>query len=317
MGICVNMIVKNESANLPRLFKSLENIVDFYVICDTGSTDDTIEKIKELGKQYNIEGVVFSEDWKNFAYNRNVALNKAFQLYNEGVFKFNWILIIDADESLEGFSRDFLKSMDPNLTYKGYLKYKDYLTSQILFVSTLQQKWYWEGEIHNYLINNENYPITFNDQIIRNALHFKGSKSHQFNNTEQKSAYDVRILKKELNNSQISISNMHRFFQLANELFESKQLNEALLIYQNLVDNSDNREEIKFHSLLQIAHIYFEFLEDLNIAEEFYNKAMFLMPDRKEPYYYLVKLYQKKKDESIILDLLKKGLEIPLSNINK
>ena len=47
MGICVNMIVKNESANLPRLFKSLENVVDFYVIYDTGSTDNTIEKMIE------------------------------------------------------------------------------------------------------------------------------------------------------------------------------------------------------------------------------------------------------------------------------
>ena len=84
MGICVNMIVKNESANLPRLFKSLENVVDFYVIYDTGSTDNTIEKIKELGELHNIKGIVFSEPWVNFAYNRNIALKKASKLYPFG-----------------------------------------------------------------------------------------------------------------------------------------------------------------------------------------------------------------------------------------
>ena len=50
--ICLNMIVKNESAILRRLLESVLPLIDSYCICDTGSTDDTIE-IKEKVIQNN------------------------------------------------------------------------------------------------------------------------------------------------------------------------------------------------------------------------------------------------------------------------
>ena len=45
-SICLNSIVKNESAVILRMLQSVESIVDTYCICDTGSTDNTIELIK-------------------------------------------------------------------------------------------------------------------------------------------------------------------------------------------------------------------------------------------------------------------------------
>ena len=44
--ICLNMIVKNEVKVLPRLIRSVKDYIDYYVIVDTGSTDDTIELIR-------------------------------------------------------------------------------------------------------------------------------------------------------------------------------------------------------------------------------------------------------------------------------
>ena len=43
VSICLNMIVKNESAIIRRLFDSVLPIIDTYCICDTGSTDNTKE----------------------------------------------------------------------------------------------------------------------------------------------------------------------------------------------------------------------------------------------------------------------------------
>ena len=45
-GICLNMILKNESKNIPRLFDNLKNFINYFIICDTGSTDNTVEVIK-------------------------------------------------------------------------------------------------------------------------------------------------------------------------------------------------------------------------------------------------------------------------------
>ena len=52
--ICLNMIVKNEEKIICRLLKSVLPLIDTYCICDTGSTDNTIEVIHEFCKQNGI-----------------------------------------------------------------------------------------------------------------------------------------------------------------------------------------------------------------------------------------------------------------------
>jgi len=45
--ICLNMIVKSESAVIERCLASVRNHIDAWVIVDTGSTDDTKDKIRK------------------------------------------------------------------------------------------------------------------------------------------------------------------------------------------------------------------------------------------------------------------------------
>jgi glycosyltransferase involved in cell wall biosynthesis len=52
--LCLNMIVKNESKIIRRLMESVSPIIDCYCICDTGSTDDTIEIINTFFSEKNI-----------------------------------------------------------------------------------------------------------------------------------------------------------------------------------------------------------------------------------------------------------------------
>ena len=46
--LCLNMIVKNERANLERCLEAVVNHIDCWVIGDTGSTDGTQDFIKIL-----------------------------------------------------------------------------------------------------------------------------------------------------------------------------------------------------------------------------------------------------------------------------
>ena len=48
MKICVYAITKNESKFVKRWVESMKEADDIYVL-DTGSTDDTVDKLKELG----------------------------------------------------------------------------------------------------------------------------------------------------------------------------------------------------------------------------------------------------------------------------
>ena len=93
-SICLNMIVKNESKIITRLFDSVISIIDTYCICDTGSTDNTITIIKNYFDEKNIKGKIIEEDFVNFQHNRNIALNAA-----KGMS--DYILLMDADMFLE------------------------------------------------------------------------------------------------------------------------------------------------------------------------------------------------------------------------
>lgn len=96
MKLCLNSIVKNESARIERMLDSVISHIDCAVIVDTGSTDDTVAKIKAYfeaaGKPYEIGHAEF-KDW---AQARNAALAAAHQ----SDLEFDMLLLVDADMEL-------------------------------------------------------------------------------------------------------------------------------------------------------------------------------------------------------------------------
>jgi len=67
-SICLNMIVKDESHIIEETLKNiLENIeLDYWVISDTGSTDNTQDIIQKFFKNKNIPGELHQDEWKDF-----------------------------------------------------------------------------------------------------------------------------------------------------------------------------------------------------------------------------------------------------------
>ncbi len=144
--ICLTMIVKNETAVLPRLFNSLKNIISYYVIVDTGSTDGTPAFIKQWMGNVGIKGEVHSHDWVNFGYNRNQALQYAYQ--SEAA---DWALFIDADEELAFTDPLFYQRLIPGVSYSLEKRHHQlrYLLPNLVDIS--QTRWEWQGVVHEYL----------------------------------------------------------------------------------------------------------------------------------------------------------------------
>ncbi|MFI5334997.1 MAG: hypothetical protein ACHQT8_07570, partial [Chlamydiales bacterium] len=73
--ICLNMIVKDESAVIEKCLSTVKPLIDYWVIVDTGSKDGTQDLIRNFLK--DIPGELHERPWVNFEYNRNEALDLA------------------------------------------------------------------------------------------------------------------------------------------------------------------------------------------------------------------------------------------------
>jgi glycosyltransferase involved in cell wall biosynthesis len=97
MKVSLCMIVKNEETTLPKCLGSVNNFVDEIVVLDTGSTDKTPQVAQQFGAK------VHYFTWNNnFSSARNEALK-----YVSG----DWILVLDADETLTDEIIPLLKSV--------------------------------------------------------------------------------------------------------------------------------------------------------------------------------------------------------------
>lgn len=138
--ICVSMIVKNETAVLKRCLDSLKPYVDWFVICDTGSTDGT----QGIVQSYS-NATLYGYPWVNFGFNRQQALERAREVGCE------YILFMDADDTLCSFSS--APPAWPDLTLPGYklpIYYGDTRYSRCCLVRA-DAPWQWEGVVHEYL----------------------------------------------------------------------------------------------------------------------------------------------------------------------
>ena len=82
--ICLNMIVKDESHIIEETLNNITSYIDldYWVISDTGSTDNTKEIIKLFFEKKKIKGELHEDSWKDFGHNRTVALNHICHVIN-------------------------------------------------------------------------------------------------------------------------------------------------------------------------------------------------------------------------------------------
>ena len=113
------LMIRNEEKILKRCLEAVENIVDCFCICDTGSTDNSIEIANEFLKTH--KGCLTTEPWKNFGYNRTISFQNA-QKYIKKKLKWDtskvYGLLLDADMV---FVSKNLKEQKYNLGGKQYV----------------------------------------------------------------------------------------------------------------------------------------------------------------------------------------------------
>jgi len=237
--VCLNMIVKNESRIITRLFDSVLPIIDCYCICDTGSTDNTKELIIEYFENKGIPGKIVEEPFVNFAHNRNFALKSCLGMSD-------YVLLLDADMVLEinpSFEKSTLRNYDSFTILQGTEEFY-YHNTRIMKNNGL---YHYIGVTHEYISTpseNKKMDIGKLSLFIRD-IGDGGSKSDKYER-------DIKLLKHGIEEN----PNSDRYhFYLANTYFDSGKYEDAIETYKKRIEIGGWEQEV-WYSYYRIGLAY-------------------------------------------------------------
>ena len=285
--ICLNMIVKNESKIITRLFDSLFHFIDCYCICDTGSSDNTIEIIEKYFKEKDIPGKVISEPFKNFCHNRTFALKSCNGMSD-------YVLLIDADMALT-IGANFDKSM-LKLDYYNVLQGSDKFYFHNVRIVRNNGLYSYEGVTHEILTPPSNAILgsLTKDELFMNDYQDGGAKNDKYER-------DIRLLTQGLIDEP---NNCRYLFYLANSYRDSKQPIEAIKWYKKVLE-SNNWIQEKYMSCKMIGNLYND-LNDMNNAIRYWIKSSDYDKERIEGIVSAMECLRNKGDHVMVNLLYKK-----------
>ena len=270
--ICLSMVVKDEAIVIVKCLASVKDIVDHWVIVDTGSSDGTQKIIKDFLS--DVPGELYERPWVDFAFNRN----EAFALAKD---KGDYLLFIDADETLE-----FINSFSLPLLEKDYyvaiLYNKVFLSTRILLVNS-HFNWQWNGIIHETV----ECPEAKNKGFLKQAIIRVTLEGNRSRDLLKKFRQDIELLQRAL---QKDPQNGRYRLQLAQHYEAVQEYSLALKSYELRTVMGGAESEI-FVSLYRMGLLQKTLKMSSEIFLNSYAKAFQICPWRAEPLFFLVEYF--------------------------
>lgn len=266
--VCLSMIVKNEADVIARCIESVRPLIGAWAIVDTGSTDGTQARVRELFA--GLPGSLLERPWVDFATNRNQALELA---RGHG----DYALIIDADEILE---------IDPSTPLPVRLDAPAYYLRQRLAGGEFEYAsakllrhdagWCWEGVLHEYPAATPQPRIERLDGL-RVCSFPDGARSRR----PQRDKYldDAVVLEDALRREP---GNTRYAFYLAQSLRDAGEAQRALDAYRHRVAMGGWEEEA-WYARFQVAAMLERLAAEPAVVIDAYLAAWDARPARAEP----------------------------------
>lgn len=147
-SLSVVIVCKNEAGIIGRTLNSLQGLTDDIIVYDNGSTDNTIEVVRQFAIQLH------QGSWEGFGKTKNKA---------NALAKYDWILSLDADEALDEELKQSLLALpldNSKLLYQ--VKYKNFLGNKYL------KHGEWGNDKHTRLFNRK--AVSWDDAPVHEQL---------------------------------------------------------------------------------------------------------------------------------------------------
>jgi predicted GH43/DUF377 family glycosyl hydrolase/tetratricopeptide (TPR) repeat protein len=281
--VALCMIVRNESRILERCVRSLTGLIDSWVICDTGSTDDTPAVIGSL--LGHLPGELHSRTWRDFGHNRTELLALA-----QGAA--DYLLLIDADMTVCRLGPL------PALTADAYvLRESGPLDFGVVRLVRGDRHWWYEGSTHEY--------IATDGEVVQEELAELQIEHHADGAARpEKLLRDAGLLKRDMVSEP---DNPRPVFYLAQTYRDLGKPELAARYYRSRVMMGGWEEEV-FYANLQEGLLTAE--RDLPAAVPVLLEAWQRRPTRAEPLFELAQAYRQRGDFELALMFAERGLEI-------
>ena len=312
--ICLNMIVKNESHIIEKTLENLCRYVDFdaYYISDTGSTDNTMDLIRAFFKARGIPGEIEQVEWRDFGFNRTLALQMAFQ-------KTDYLFIFDADDSIHG---NFV--LPRELTHDAYqLK----LGQSFVYLRTLivnnRKRWRFVGVLHEYItcVDKEE-----SSHAIHGDYYVDSGRSGSRNQDPQKYIKDAAVLERgyneEINNEtgagDRALAERYAFYCAQSWMDAgpaTAHMDKSIQWYERVLTQNNWAQE-KYYSALCLGNLYYKKGDKYN-AFKYYSKTIEYDEERIEGVASMMEILRADGNHVIVNALYQKFKNYNRSPANK
>ncbi len=266
------MIVRDESHIVREALESAAPHIDYWVIVDTGSTDDTREVVRAFMAAKGVPGELHERPWREFGSNRTEALELC-----AGRGDYAWV--VDADDLVVG---DFELT---GLVADSYLlRYGPEICYWRKQLFRLGLRWRYVGTVHEYPACAD--PCT--EARLEGDYHVESRRLGARSRTRETYARDSQLLIEALERDP---DDGRSAFYLGQSLFDAGDHRGALEWYTRRAQMGGWSEEV-FHSLLRRAECLVLVGEPWERALEAYLEAWQQRPTRAEPLHEIARHYR-------------------------
>lgn len=313
--ICLATVCKNEEKCIEKLLESVHELIDYWVIVDTGSTDRTCEIIEEYFKKKGIPGELHHDEWVSMGHNKTRMME-----YAKG--KSDYLIHVDADDYImgtvkkedlkQGYSAFFFS------VHRGESKYKTW----VVFDNSLT--WKFTGAAHTFIkcVDNPNFQTL---DLSEKPYYMVSEQTGGGRSIDPDKYYkDALLLQKQFFDTLLDDPdelNTRSVFYTAQSYFDCGRMEDSLRWYRLYTKMSDDCPlmwiEEKFESHMRIAICMMYLKWDLNKIIAQMSIAIEMFKDRAEPLFHLGRYCNNIKEFNLAYRYLSQAKNKSLEEVQK